>query len=175
MTVNKGIPKIDFDDEIKNFGDPDFDVIATSNSNGVMSYYVADPSVATVNGNKITIIGVGSTVVTVNQSSTPFYTSAIATMTLIVNKATFDISWYESSLRKVYTIGQYELKQPTFPSYYDGKIRYTTSNESVASLTGRVVNFNKILGRVFSAKFERSKNYQDAAVYVVLDILKANR
>jgi gliding motility-associated-like protein len=96
-------------------------------------------------------------------------------MTLIVNKAPFDISWYEANLKKVYTIGQYELKEPTYPPYYDGNIRYTSSNISVASLSGRVVNFNKIGRVVLSAKFERSKNYQDAAVYVVLDILKANQ
>jgi gliding motility-associated-like protein len=140
-----------------------------------MTYSIADPSIATISGNTITIVGAGSTVVTVSQSSSTLFTSGSETMTLIVNKAPFDISWYESSLKKVYTIGQYELKQPTYPSSYDGKIRYTSSNISVASLSGRVVNFNKIGRVLLSAKFERSKNFQDAAVYVVLDILKANQ
>ena len=31
-------------------------------------------------------------------------------MTLVVNKA-LDISWYESNLRKIFTIGQFELKE----------------------------------------------------------------
>ena len=175
MTVNSGIPTIIFNDITKTFGDPDFDVAATSDSSGAMTYSIADPSIATISGNTITIVGAGSTVVTVNQSSSTLYTSGSASMTLIVNKAPFDISWYESSLKKVYTIGQYELKQPTYPSSYDGKIRYSSSNISVASLSGRVVNFNKIGRVLLSAKFERSKNYQDATLYVVLDVLKANQ
>ena len=175
MTVNVGIPTIIFNDITKIFGDPDFDIAATSNSSGAMTYSIADPSIATISGNTITIVGAGSTVVTVNQSSSTLFTSGSASMTLIVNKAPFDISWYESSLKKVYTIGQFELKQPTYPSSYDGMIRYSSSNISVASLSGRVVNFNKIGRVLLSAKFERSKNYLDAALYVVLDILKANQ
>jgi gliding motility-associated-like protein len=175
MTVGKGNPNIIFDDETRIFGDPDFSFSATSDSNGAMSYSIQDTSVAILDGNTVKIMGAGSTIVTVNQSSSTLYTSGSATMTLIVNKAPFDISWYEANLKKVYTIGQYELKKPTYPLYYDGNIRYTSSNISVASLSGRVVNFNKIGRVVLSAKFERSKNYQDAAVYVVLDILKANQ
>jgi len=175
ITVNVATPTIIFNDIIKTFGDPDFDIAATSNSSGATIYSIADPSIATISGNTITIVGAGSTVVTVNQSSSTLYTSGSATMTLIVNKAPFDISWYESSLKKVYTIGQFELKQPTYPSSYDGKIRYTSSNISVASLSGRTVNFNKIGRVLLSAKFERSKNYEDATLYVVLDILKANQ
>jgi gliding motility-associated-like protein len=175
MTVGKGNPNIIFDDETRIFGDPDFSFSATSDSNGAMSYSIQDTSVAILDGNTVKIMGAGSTIVTVNQSSSTLYTSGSATMTLIVNKAPFDISWYEANLKKVYTIGQYELKEPTYPPYYDGNIRYTSSNISVASLSGRVVNFNKIGRVVLSAKFERSKNYQDAAVYVVLDILKANQ
>ena len=175
MTVNVATPTIIFNDITKIFGDPDFDIAATSDSSGAMTYSIADPSIATISGNTITIVGAGSTVVTVNQSSSTLFTSGSASMTLIVNKAPFDISWYESSLKKVYTIGQFELKQPTYPSSYDGMIRYSSSNISVASLSGRVVNFNKIGRVLLSAKFERSKNYQDATVYVVLDILKANQ
>ena len=175
ITVNSGIPTIIFNDITKIFGDPDFDIAAISDSSGAMTYSIADPSIATISGNTITIVGAGSTVVTVNQSSSTLYTSGSATMTFIVDKAPFDISWYNSSLKKVYTIGQYELKQPTYPSFYDGKIRYTTSNVSVASLSGRVVSFNKIGRVLITANFERSKNFQDAKVYVVLDILKANQ
>ncbi len=175
MTVSKANPNIIFDDETRTFGDPDFSFSATSDSNGEMIYSLQDTSVALLSGNTVKVMGAGSTIVTVNQVATTKYNAGTATMTLVVNKAPFDISWYESNLKKVYTIGQYELKEPTYTSYYDGKIRYTSSNISVASLSGRVVDFNKIGRVLLSAKFERSKNYQDAAVYVVLDILKANQ
>ena len=96
-------------------------------------------------------------------------------MTLVVNKATFDISWYESKLLKIYTIGQFELKEPTYPSSFDGIIRYSTSNSRIESLNGKTVNLEKIGRALLTARFERSSNYLDANISVILDITKANQ
>ena len=175
MTVGKGNPNIIFDDETRIFGDPDFSFSATSDSNGAMSYSIQDTSVAILDGNTVKIKGAGSTIVTVNQVATTKYNAGTATMTLVVNKAPFDISWYESNLRKIYTIGQFELKEPTYPSSFDGIIRYSTSNSGVASLNGKTVNLEKIGRVILTAKFERSSNYLDAQISVILDITKANQ
>ena len=175
MTVGKGNPNIIFDDETRIFGDPDFSFSATSDSNGAMSYSIQDTSVALLDGNTVKIVGTGSTIVTVSQAATTKYNAGTASMTLIVNKAPFDISWYESNLRKIYTIGQFELKEPTYPSSFDGIIRYSTSNSRVASLNGKTVNFEKIGRVILTARFERSNNYLDANISVILDITKANQ
>ena len=175
MTVGKGNPNIIFDDETRIFGDPDFSFSATSDSNGAMSYSIQDTSVAILDGNTVKIKGAGSTIVTVNQVATTKYNAGTATMTLVVNKAPFDISWYESNLVKIYTIGQFELKEPTYPSSYDGIIRYSTSNSRVASLNGKTVNLEKIGRVILTARFERSSNYLDANISVILDITKANQ
>ena len=175
MTVGKGNPNIIFDDETRMFGDPDFSFSATSDSNGAMSYSIQDTSVALLDGNTVKIVGTGSTIVTVSQAATTKYNAGTASMTLIVNKAPFDISWYESNLRKIYTIGQFELKEPTYPSSFDGIIRYSTSNSRVASLNGKTVNFEKIGRVILTARFERSNNYLDANISVILDITKANQ
>ena len=175
LTVGKGNPNIIFDDETRMFGDPDFSFSATSDSNGAMSYSIQDTSVAILDGNTVKIKGAGSTIVTVSQVSTTKYNAGTATMTLVVNKAPFDISWYESNLRKIYTIGQFELKEPTYPSSFDGIIRYSTSNSRVASLNGKTVNFKKTGRALLTARFERSNNYLDANISVILDIIKANQ
>ena len=175
MTVGKGNPNIIFVDETRIFGDPDFSFSATSDSNGAMSYSIQDTSVALLDGNTVKIVGTGSTIVTVSQVATTKYNAGTASMTLVVNKAPFDISWYESNLRKVYTIGQFELKEPTYPSSFDGIIRYSTSNSGVASLNGKTVNLEKIGRVILTAKFERSSNYLDAQISVILDITKANQ
>ncbi len=175
MTVNKEVPTIIFNDIIKTFGDPDFDIAATSNSSGAMSFSVADPSIATISSNTITIVGAGTTLVTVNQSETSLFAPESATMTLIVNKAPLDISWYESSLKKAFSMGQFELKEPTYPSDYGGVIRYTSSSISIANFTGKTLNFNKIGRILLKARFEGSDNYQDAVIQVVFDILKDNQ
>ena len=175
MTVNKVAPTIIFNDITKEFDDPDFNITATSNSNGAFTYSIADPSIATISGNTVSIIRRGTTTVTVNQSETSRYASGSATMMLTVNGAPFDISWYESSLKKAFSIGQFELKEPTYPSDYDGEIRYTSSSLSTANFIGKTLNFNKIGRVLLSAKFEGSDYYQDAVIQVVFDILKDNQ
>ena len=175
MTVGKGNPNIIFNDETRMFGDPDFSFSATSDSNGAMSYSIQDTSVALLDGNTVKIVGTGSTIVTVSQAATTKYNAGTASMTLVVNKAPFDISWYESNLRKIFTIGQFELKEPTYPSSFDGIIRYSTSNSRVASLNGKTVNFEKIGRVILTARFERSSYYLDANISVILDITKANQ
>ena len=175
MTVNKKAPTIIFNDITKEFEDPDFNIAATSNSNGAFTYSIADPSIATISGNTVSIIRRGTTTVTVNQSETSQYASGSATMILTVNGAPFDISWYESSLKKAFSIGQFELKEPTYPSDYDGEIRYTSSSLSTANFIGKTLNFNKIGRVLLSAKFEGSDYYQDAVVQVVFNILKDNQ
>ena len=175
MTVNKQAPTIIFNDITKEFEDPDFNIAATSNSNGAFTYSIADPSIATISGNTVSIIKRGTTTVTVNQSETSQYASGSATMILTVNGAPFDISWYESSLKKAFSIGQFELKEPTYPSDYDGEIRYTSSSLSTANFIGKTLNFNKIGRVLLSAKFEGSDYYQDAVIQVVFDILKDNQ
>jgi gliding motility-associated-like protein len=175
MTVNKGTPTIIFNDITKEIDDPDFNINPTSDSSGLMSFSIADSSIASISGNTISILRRGTTTVTVNQSETSLFNSGSATMILTVNGASFDISWYESRIRKAFSIGQYELKEPTYTSDYDGEIRYVSSNLSVGNFTGKTLNFNKIGRVLLSARFEGSDYYQDAVIQVEFDILKDNQ
>ena len=175
MTVNKGTPTIIFNDITKEIDDPDFNINPTSDSSGLMSFSIADSSIASISGNTISILRRGTTTVTVNQSETSLFNSGSATMILTVNGASFDISWYESRIRKAFSIGQYELKEPTYTSDYDGEIRYVSSNLSIGNFTGKTLNFNKIGRVLLSARFEGSDYYQDAVIQVEFDILKDNQ
>ena len=175
MTVNKGTPTIIFNDITKEIDDPDFNINPTSDSSGLMSFSIADSLIASISGNTISILRRGTTTVTVNQSETSLFNSGSATMILTVNGASFDISWYESRIRKAFSIGQYELKEPTYTSDYDGEIRYVSSNLSVGNFTGKTLNFNKIGRVLLSARFEGSDYYQDAVIQVEFDILKDNQ
>ena len=175
MTVNKGTPTIIFNDITKEIDDPDFNINPTSDSSGLMSFSIADSLIASISGNTISILRRGTTTVTVNQSETSLFNSGSATMILTVNGASFDILWYESRIRKAFSIGQYELKEPTYTSDYDGEIRYVSSNLSVGNFTGKTLNFNKIGRVLLSARFEGSDYYQDAVIQVEFDILKDNQ
>lgn len=74
--------------DAKKFGDPSFDLTATSTSGLPISYSSGNESVATVSGNTVTIIGVGSTLITASQDgNSNFYAAGSVNRTLTVDKA----------------------------------------------------------------------------------------
>ena len=77
LTVNKATPTITISDENRTFGDPAFNLSATSSSTGAFTYTIADANVATVIGNTVTIEGGGTTSVTVTQAADSNYLSLI--------------------------------------------------------------------------------------------------
>ncbi|MDA9144875.1 Ig-like domain-containing protein, partial [Flavobacteriaceae bacterium] len=81
-------PTIIFNDLTKIFGDPNFDLTATSSSTGSFSYTSDNQSIATISGNTITVKAAGSTLITLTQAPDLNYNSGTATMTLTVVKAT---------------------------------------------------------------------------------------
>ena len=84
---NKIDPTITFDNLTKTFGDLDFNLTATSSSTGAFTFNILDTNIATVTGSSTTIVGAGTTTVTVNQVADSNYNAAVATMTLRVDKA----------------------------------------------------------------------------------------
>lgn len=60
----------------KTYGDAPFELTATSNSGLTISYTSSDTQVATIDGSLVTIIGVGSTIITARQSGNDIYEPA---------------------------------------------------------------------------------------------------
>ncbi|MEQ9166079.1 MAG: Ig-like domain-containing protein, partial [Fulvivirga sp.] len=70
------------------FGDPLFEIDASSSSNLDLTFNSSNLSVATVSGNTVTIVGAGSTTITASQAGNSQYNAATAVQrTLTVNKA----------------------------------------------------------------------------------------
>ncbi|MBX2966255.1 MAG: gliding motility-associated C-terminal domain-containing protein [Cyclobacteriaceae bacterium] len=77
----------------RTYGDGTFTVSATSSSGLPVSYTSDDPSVATVSGNIVTIVGVGTTTITASQAGDDTYNPAsVVNQNLIVNKATLTVT-----------------------------------------------------------------------------------
>ena len=91
LTVNKRAPIISFSDITKTLGEANFSLSASSSSTGAYTYTVSDTSVATISGNTVSLVGTGSTTITVNQAATSNYLSGVASMTLTVNDSTTDL------------------------------------------------------------------------------------
>jgi uncharacterized protein YjdB len=72
----------------QNWGGSPFTITPpTSNSTGTFTYTSSNPLVATVSGNVITVVGVGSTVITATQSPSGSYSSGTIATTLTVSVA----------------------------------------------------------------------------------------
>lgn len=78
----------------KQFGDPNFAPLATSNSGLEVEYVSSNNNVAIINNNQIQIIGVGKTIITATQKGNTVYDKAQAvSQTLSVNSAEQTISF----------------------------------------------------------------------------------
>jgi len=86
LTVNAISPTFDLFAQItKNVGDIPFTMTTpTSNSDGAISYSIADESIATVSGKTITLVSNGSTTITATQSASGNYLGASTGTTLQV-------------------------------------------------------------------------------------------
>ena len=79
------------EDILKNCGEPDFTVTATSSSTGGYTFYSSDPSVVSVDeSGTATINSSGITIINVVQSAGVNYNSSTASFTITVNKLNTD-------------------------------------------------------------------------------------
>ena len=70
----------------KLMGDAPFTLTApTSNSAGAFTYSSGNQSVATISGNTVTVVGVGTSIITANQAAAGSYSSGSTTATLVVS------------------------------------------------------------------------------------------
>ncbi len=77
LTVNKADQMITFGVLLdKSFGDPDYDLFATASSGLTISYVSSNTSVATVTGNTVHIVAVGTTTITASQPGDANYNAA---------------------------------------------------------------------------------------------------
>lgn len=85
VTVGKATPTISMNDIEKNLSDSSFNLSASSSSTGAFTYTVSDTSVATISGNTITLVSVGTTSITVSQASdSNYYAPSNKIISLIV-------------------------------------------------------------------------------------------
>ena len=112
----------------KTFGDPDFNLTATSSSTGLFSYTISDTSIARVSSSTLTIAGAGTTTILVNQLSDNNYNSGVSSITLIVNKA--DPVIHFPDLTKTYGDPDFTV---TATSSSTGDFSYSIDNPMIAS------------------------------------------
>jgi hypothetical protein len=121
----------------KSFGDAAFNLLATGGSSGLPIVFISsDPLVATVLGNTVTIVGVGTVTITASQAGNSNYNSAVdVSQSFTINKAnqtiTFNALVNRTTADNSFTLGGFASS--ALP------LSYASSNAAVATVSGAVV------------------------------------
>ena len=174
FTVTKATPSI------TNFTIPSFTVLDTnatfpitdpsSNSSGTFSYTSSNTNVATINGKIITIIGVGTTVITATQTETNVYTQGTLPLTYIVNKLAPAITNFTIPT-KTYGDASFTITDPSSNS--PGTFSYASSNTSVATINGKIITIIGAGITTITATQAVTGDYNQGVVSITFTVNKA--
>lgn len=160
-----------FPDLVRTFGTADFDLVPpTSTSPGAFSFSLADPAVATVSGSTVTLVGVGTTTITVNQAAAPGYVAASTTAQLTVQPATPALTWAPGL---VLTFGDAPQALPVPGSNSAGAFTYASADPTVASVTGNQVAPVNVGTTVLTATQVADGNYTGGSVQMPVEVVAA--
>jgi hypothetical protein len=145
----------------KAYGTAPFKLTATSSAgtNYPITYSSSDPSVATVSSNKVTITGVGSCLITASQPGDFIYKAATnVSRTLTVTQGSQTIPFSAPASRS------YTTKTFTLPlnSSAGLPVSYSSSDSSVATISGNVVTITGPGSTVITATQDGNANYKAA-------------
>ena len=163
LTVGKATPTItDFSVVSKAVGDASFSLVnPTSNSVGAFTYTSSDTSVATIAGNVVTIVGVGSSTITAVQASSTNYLSGSTTAVFQVTQGVLTLTNFSVPAKSVGN-ADFVLVPPTTGS--TGLITYTSSDTSVATIVENVVTIVGVGTSTITASQESTTNYTSATI-----------
>jgi hypothetical protein len=137
LMISKAAQTITFNSlPAKTFTDAAFTLSATASSGLSIAYVSSDQTVATVNGNIVTIAGAGSTTITASQSGNGnYFPAADVNQILSVAKADQSIT-FNNLPAKVFTDAPFDLQATSSSGL---PISYSSSDPAVASVSGNTV------------------------------------
>jgi hypothetical protein len=130
-------------------------------SNGLFTYTSSDTSIATIAGNMVTVVGLGTVNITAIQAQTDTYLSDTITSTLTINKIPTFLSNFVVPA-KTYGNASFTITPPTTNS--DGTFTYTSSNTAVATIVGSTVTIVGIGSSTITALNVTSARYASATI-----------
>ena len=141
----------------------------TSSRLGSFSYKSSNTDVAVIKGSILTIVGIGTAIITATQSNYQKYAKVSTT-------ANFKVTEFEPATLGVFTIptkligdAPFQLTAPTSNS--TGAFSYTSSNPSVATVSGSMVTILSVGTTTITATQEKSNPYDTASVSTTLNVI----
>jgi|WetSurMetagenome_2_1015567.scaffolds.fasta_scaffold01452_7 gliding motility-associated-like protein len=174
VTINKAAQSVTFG-ELADviYGDPDFELTATSSSELQIAFSSSNSDVATISGDIIHITGTGSTIITASQSGDDnFLPSPDVNQTLVVNKADQTITFNPFG---THTFGDPDV-DPEATASSGLVVYYNSDNTNVAIVAGSYI---KVVGAgtaIVTASQAGNRNYNAATdITQVLTVGKADQ
>ena len=167
LTVIKADPQIVLNEIVKIYGDDDFKISPTSNSNGQFSFNIENPLIGSVNGDKISILGTGVTTITTTQQSERNYNSGSIKTLLTVLKADPNIIFDDI----VMEVGDPEFNLD-YNSNSDGQVSFEIENQLIAFLTESTILPNLPGETIINLTQGETKNYNSASVSATLEVFE---
>lgn len=174
LTVNKADQTITFGAlASKNFGDPAYTISASASSGLPVSFTSSNPAVATISGNTITIVGVGTSTITASQAGNANYNAAANVLqTLTVNKASQTIS-FAALAAKNYGAAPFSISATASSGL---SVSFSSSNPSVATISGTTVTIVGVGSTIITASQSGNATYEAATpVQQTLVVNKLNQ
>jgi len=170
MTANTRSPTIsNFSDLTNRFGDAPFTIsVPSSNSDGSFNYTSSNSSVATIFGSTITIVDIGTSIITATQSATTDYTSGTINANLIISGERPTIISVDSSFNKTYGDASFNLGAR---SNSNASFNYTSSNTNVATIdSSGLVTIIGIGSATINITQASSTNYSSASATTIINV-----
>jgi hypothetical protein len=171
LTVTPGIPTLgEFKDQTVALSAGTFTVNApTSTSDGAWSFQSLDQSIATISGNKVTLLDGGDVSIRATQSPTLNWLTTTATMKLSVTAPSPTVGTFSDITLSIDSVSKVELILPASNS--KGSWTLTSADPSVASVNGLTVTALKSGTTKISAKQAPSGGYRSIVVTLNVTIL----
>jgi limonene-1,2-epoxide hydrolase len=171
LTVTPGIPTLgEFKDQTVALSSGSFTLTApTSTSDGAWSFQSLDQSIATVSGNKVTLLDGGEVSIRATQSPTLNWLTTTATMKLSVTAPSPTVGTFSDITLSIDSVSKVELILPTSNS--KGSWALTSADPSVASVNGLTVTALKSGTTKISAKQAPSGGFRSIIVTLNVTIL----
>jgi hypothetical protein len=171
LTVTPGIPTLgEFKDQTVALSAGTYTITTpTSTSDGAWSFQSLDQSIATVSGNKVTLLDGGEVSIRATQSPTLNWLTTTATMKLSVTAPSPTVGTFSDITLSIDSVSKVELILPVSNS--KGAWTLTSADPSVASVNGLTVTALKSGTTKISAKQAPSGGYRSIIVTLNVTIL----
>jgi uncharacterized delta-60 repeat protein len=172
LTVAKEYPTIqNFQDINETYGNIPFNLTnPSSNSTGTFRFTSLNPSVATISGSTVTIVGSGTATIRATQAEYGNYVEGYLDASLNVAKANPTIQNFPT-INETYGNIPFNLTNPISNS--TGTFSYRSSNSSVADISGNTVTIVGSGNTTITANQDASGNYFSGYLDASLNVAKA--